>query len=100
MYIIPFLVERKGLSVWIKYSGDGLKGNHAWFDYREGNIVVKNPDDEIVNKMLDIAERLDAKVQGDDGEIYKRTTDNKIFSKNIDEGDDSQTDTIAPWGKF
>lgn len=28
--------------------------------------------------MLDIAKRLEAKVQGDDGEIYERSIDNKI----------------------
>jgi hypothetical protein len=64
-------VESEGLAVWTKYSGDGLNDNHAWFDYRDGNIVVKNPDNEIVTKMLDIARQLRAKVQGDEGEVYE-----------------------------
>ena len=63
-------VEAEGMSVWTKYSKDGLKGNHAWFWPNHGNIAVKNPDAEIRNKMIDIAEKLKAKVQGDDGEIY------------------------------
>jgi len=63
-------VETKGMSVWTKYSKDGHDGNHAWFWPDSGNIVVKNPDIEIRNKMIDIAGRLRAKVQGDDGEIY------------------------------
>ena len=71
-------VESEGLSVWTKYSGNGLNGNYAWFNYSQGSIVCKNPDDEIIGKMLDIAGRLNAKVQGDDGEIYKRSADNKI----------------------
>ncbi len=60
----------EGLAVWIKYSQDGINGNQAWFDFREGNISVKNPDAEIRNKMIDIAIALKAKVQGDDDEIY------------------------------
>jgi hypothetical protein len=93
-------VDSKGLSVWIKYSNNGLNGNYAWFDYSQGNIVCKNPDDEIVNKMLVIAERLNAKVQGDEGEIYERTLNNKISHKHITESDDNQTDSKKPWWKF
>ena len=63
-------VENDGLSIWTKYSGDGVNGNHAWFDYYKGTIVVKNPDTEIIAKMISIAEKLKAKVQGDEGEIY------------------------------
>jgi hypothetical protein len=63
-------IESEEMSVWTKYSKDGIDGNHAWFYPYNGNIVVKNPDIEIRNKMLDIARQLNAKVQGDDGEIY------------------------------
>jgi hypothetical protein len=42
----------------------------AWFDYRHGEVVVKNPDDEILGKMRQIAERMGAKVIGDEGESY------------------------------
>ena len=41
-----------------------------WFDWFDGNISTKNPDKPIVAKMIDIAGRLGAKVQGDDGEVY------------------------------
>ena len=51
-------LEGDGLSVWTKYSGDGIEGGHAWFGYYEGSIAVKNPDDEIIGKMLEIAESL------------------------------------------
>jgi hypothetical protein len=64
-------VETMGMSVWTKYSKDGIKGNHAWFWPDSGNIVVKNPDIEIRNKMIAIARQLKAKVQGDDGETYE-----------------------------
>jgi hypothetical protein len=62
--------ENEGLSVWTAYSRHGLNGNMAWFDYREGRVVVKNPDDEILGKMVEIARDLDANVQGDDLERY------------------------------
>ena len=41
-----------------------------WFDWFEGNIYTKNPDDALIDKMVEMAKKLDAKVQGDDGEIY------------------------------
>lgn len=63
-------MEANGLAVWIAYSKHGENGNMAWFDYRSGNVVVKNPDDEILNKMISISKYLGAKVQGDEGEIY------------------------------
>ena len=42
----------------------------AWFWLAEGNIVVKNPDNEILRKMWALAQNLDARVQGDDDELY------------------------------
>jgi hypothetical protein len=33
-------------------------------------VTVKNPDVSILGKMYQIAASLDAKVQGDDGEVY------------------------------
>jgi len=62
--------ENEGLSVWTAYSRHGVDGNMAWFDYRHGNVIVKNPDDEILRKMWILARRLEAKVQGDKGESY------------------------------
>jgi prepilin-type processing-associated H-X9-DG protein len=63
-------IESSGLSVWTAYSRHGEGGNMAWFDFRGGNAVVKNPDKEILRKMWVLAQRLSAKVQGDDGETY------------------------------
>ncbi|MCH5599999.1 hypothetical protein [Niabella ginsengisoli] len=93
-------VERDGLSVWTKYSGNGLDGNFAWFDYNNGNIVCKNPDNEIINKMLDIAERLNAKVQGDEGELYEKNADQKIHIKQQAENESYKINTQKPWWKF
>ena len=47
------------------WKGDpGLLG---WFN---GEISVKDPDRSLILKMAEIAKRLEAKVQGDDGEEY------------------------------
>lgn len=42
----------------------------AWFNFDRGDVVVKNPDAEILAKMWAIAQKLGARVQGDDGELY------------------------------
>lgn len=49
-------------------------GNEAWFDWFEGNVFTSDPDRETVGKMLSLAERLDGRVQGDDGEFYDSST--------------------------
>lgn len=41
-----------------------------WLD-DSGEILCKNPPDEFINVMLDIASSLGARVQGDDGEFYE-----------------------------
>jgi hypothetical protein len=42
-----------------------------WLDWYHGNVYSKSPDKAIVQKMLQIAEQLGARVQGDDGEFYE-----------------------------
>lgn len=45
--------------------------NHSTsFIYSNGNIQIKNPNDKELQKALEIAQFLNAKLQGDDGEIY------------------------------
>ena len=63
-------MESDGLAVWTVYPRNVVDGNMAWFDYRAGNVVVKNPDAAILGKMWRIAQRLHARVQGDDCEFY------------------------------
>ena len=62
--------ESAGLAVWTAYSGDGRDGNRAWFDHCDGRVDVKNPDEEILAKVVRIARALSARVVGDDGETY------------------------------
>src|SRR6185503_14155155 len=60
--------DRSGVAVWLEYSRDGVDSNHAWFDWQQGRVAVKNPDEEILRKMYSIAQELRARVLGDDGE--------------------------------
>ena len=56
-----------------RWSGDSRYGpGEAWFDWFEGSINTKSPDEKILAKMLSIAQALGGKVQGDDGEVYLR----------------------------
>lgn len=41
-----------------------------WLDWFEGNVFTTDPDHATVSKMLALAEKLSAAVQGDDGEFY------------------------------
>ena len=47
----------------------------AWLDWSRGNIYSKNPDKAIVAKMIQIAESLGARVQGQDEEVYLDTSE-------------------------
>jgi hypothetical protein len=48
---------------------------HAWFDWFEGNVFTKNPNRATLEKMLQLARNLNARVQGDDGELYESPED-------------------------
>ena len=63
-------MEDPSMSVWVGYSQHGQQGNMAWLWHNRGNVMAKNPDEEILRKMSRIAGRLSAKVQGDEGELY------------------------------
>ena len=60
------------ITVWTAWSHHGKAGDIAWFELKNGNVVVKNPDREIRRKMWRIARAFNAKVQGDDNEFYDR----------------------------
>jgi len=63
--------SQKKLSItnWFKTKANTSR-NNGWFFWQEGDIWTKNPSDSILQKMCSIAKLLNAKVQGDDGEIY------------------------------
>jgi hypothetical protein len=62
--------DSPGLAVWTAWSQNDVDGSRAWFDHEEGRVVVKNPDEVILQKMIAIAAHFGARVQGDDGECY------------------------------
>jgi hypothetical protein len=59
-----------GAAVFKNYSKHSSSGNYAWFYYNNGHITVKNPDEEVLLKMLSIAKDFVADVLDDDGEFY------------------------------
>jgi hypothetical protein len=67
-----FRVDHPSVAVWTAWSHHCEHGDMAWFHHHHDNVAVKNPDREIRRKMWRLAERLGAKVQGDDGEYYDR----------------------------
>jgi hypothetical protein len=67
-----FRVDNPSIAVWTSWSHHGEAGDMAWFYFSGGNVVTKNPDREMRRKMWRLAERLGAKVQGDDNEYYDR----------------------------
>ncbi len=42
----------------------------TWFNWVSGNITTKNPDKATLRKMQGSASRLNAQVQGDEGDVY------------------------------
>ena len=71
----PDLWIEEGRKTFARWGGPS-KHPEPWFDWWRGTIKTKNPDPPIVQKMLPLAERLTARVQGDDGEIY--LTDGRV----------------------
>ena len=47
-----------------------LTGTSEWVCWSDGQIESKNPNPELITKMIELAEALKARVQGDDGEFY------------------------------
>ena len=47
----------------------------GWFDWSGGAVYTTDPDQATVGKLLEIAERLSARVQGDHGEFYETLHD-------------------------
>ena len=58
------------------WNGD-CKYPDPWFSYcaTATAIETKNPDEPIIAKMLELAARLGARVQGDEGEVYVTPTE-------------------------
>jgi hypothetical protein len=53
-------------------------GDDASFEWFDGAITVCAPDEVTLGKMIELADLLDAVVQGDDGETYRVTDAGEI----------------------
>ena len=68
-------VKTKDGKTTVRYSNHLLaewkdNDNIFWFDYRNGEICVKDPSKKAIEKMKELAKKMEARVQGDECEIY------------------------------
>lgn len=61
--------ERDGFYLWKGYPEDQSSGI-PWFDYYKGFIASKNPNFVVIQKMISIAEALNAKIYDEEGEPF------------------------------
>ena len=65
------------MTEWRNHSSRSL----VWLSYFDGNLSIKNPDEECLAKMRELATKLKARVQGDDGEYYDEVPKKPSFIK-------------------
>jgi hypothetical protein len=88
-----------GFCEWHGHPLEKEPNSRPWFDYWKGSISTKNPDASTVGKMLQIASPLNAKVQGDDGEIYSEEYLAEL--ENAEKQKSSPKPQVnKPWWKF
>ena len=63
-------IKSEPIGIWVSFVPESQGEVKGWFHFSEGGISSKNPDQEIRRKMRQIADRLRARVQGDEGEYY------------------------------
>lgn len=84
---------------WTAHPTEKRSNWRPWFAYFKGAVDAKYPDEHTVRKMLKIADKLNARVQGDDFEYYDEEMIAEVFSsqqskKKIDTG------VPKPWWRF
>ena len=75
------------------WSGPCSYPDGGWFDWANGRVSTKHPDRTILGKMLQLAARLGARVQGDDGEEY---TD----PAQLTDGESAAVRSVGKWQRF
>lgn len=69
----------------------------TWFNWDSGSITTKNPDKATLRKMLEIATRLSARVQGDEGEMYDEAAVEVLDDSFLDSNSHPPaTDAVSP----
>ena len=87
-----------GFCEWNAYSKEQRPGHRPWFSHDYGCISIKYPDTETIRKMIAMAEALDARVQGDDGEFYDEAA--VVAMEAADAARKTPTIEKQPWWKF
>lgn len=100
---------------WVKVPGDYTKSQPApgfcewtahpqnerpWFKFSDGDISTKNPDEPTIKKMISMAKEFNAKVQGDNGEVYELSPKNEIRHVGARLEDEAESKQKKPWWKF
>jgi hypothetical protein len=91
--------ESPGYCIWTAHPGEAT--DTIWFDYFNGVISTKYPDDYTIKKMIAIAKVLEGRVYGDDNEWYD---DN--FTVTSGKADDEEDESMSgdhkkkAWWKF
>lgn len=91
--------DRPGYCEWNAHPVYSDSNARPWFAYWRGSINTKNPDAPTIRKMMQIASSLNAKVQGDEGEIYTEEYLIEMLQEEEHVKSSMQTDK-KPWWKF
>lgn len=62
--------KEPGHAIWVKWPARKEGQREAWVWHAQGNLIAADPDASFRRKLFLIADSLDAKLQGDGGEIY------------------------------
>jgi len=92
--------QKPGYCEWTYHSKYIEPFARPWFDYYNGEIFSENTDDETLLKMIAIAERLNASVQGQDGELYTEDDAMKVKSENDTILNTGLSRNKKPWWRF
>lgn len=65
-----FSIHDETLAAWMGWPDRQAGQREAWMWHSAGNVVAKDPDQAVRQKMFEIAKALNAHLQGEDQEIY------------------------------
>ncbi|MCA6362643.1 MAG: hypothetical protein IM638_06365 [Bacteroidetes bacterium] len=95
----PPLPDGKEFVFWKNPEADD-SGDEAGMYYGDGNIECKNPHDAMIIKLVRIAEKLGAKVQGEECEIYALDGEGRLISYPALQNERDAHKNSKPWWKF
>jgi hypothetical protein len=99
-YNKEYYQQKPGYCEWTSHSTYKEPFARPWFDYYKGQITSENVDDETMLKMIAIAECLNAKVQGQDGEVYTEDDVMRVRVINDTVSRPQLKTNTKPWWKF